>query len=201
MGNGHLAGLFKGHVPKGYRKKTKKILYIGKATAGPFEGSDPSEQSFNRSTAGFWSFARSISRCADDKCDDLSNLVWSNLCKIGVSNGNPANDLAEQQRELAVETLRREIKFLKPSLVVCVAEGYQDHFLYQVLEVEQGVNDGFRCRLSGKLFLYFRAADGGWPPILWMRHPQFKNHTYLADALGIARDLMEGRPMLDREGT
>jgi len=193
-----LAGLFKGYLPRGYLNRTHRILYIGKATAGPFVAADANRIAFGRRTAGFWSFAREISGITMEECADLGNLAWSNLCKIGVRNGNPDDTLAERQRELAVKTLQLEMEFLQPTLIVCVAEGFQDHFVYEALGVTQDLDDGFRWRQAGRYSIYFREAQDGWPPIMWMKHPERKKRIYLDEALSIAEALIRGRAILSQ---
>jgi hypothetical protein len=187
-----LAGLFVHYVPPGYFENSRRILYIGKATAGEFLDENAPAKWFNRNSGGFWSFARRMSKCANPDCANLSNLAWSNLFKIGKSRGNPNGKLAAAQKSLAVETLRAEIRCLKPTLVVCVAAGYQDHIFYDVLGIKQNIDDGFVEEFYGKWAFYSRPAYGEWPPILWMSHPQGKTRDYLEAGERIAQKLMEG---------
>jgi hypothetical protein len=182
-----LAGLFLGHVPESYHAGT---LYIGKATRGHCESNNPGAAYFNKKGA-FWSFARRLSRSVDPRCgDDLPNLAWTNICKIGTISGNPNKELAKAQRPLAIATLIMEIRTLNPTLVVFVTDGYLDCIVNEVLNVEHGANDEFEYQLSGDIWVYYRCAQDGWPPILWMKHPQGKKRRYLEDAEQIARDLM-----------
>src|SRR5260370_36285696 len=112
---GGLAGLFPGHKPQGFEDHQKRILYVGKSTAGPFnidafdvrQETTPFEARLTRQQAfaegcfdgmrgGFWSFGRQLSGVLG--CTDLSNLAWSNLCKIGTKLNNPSDDLCALQK-------------------------------------------------------------------------------------------------------
>ncbi len=189
--SGRLAGVFKGHVPTGFKKHTRRILYVGKATAGTFHEADASASAFFCNKAGFWTFARRLSEHADCECSDRSNLAWSNLCKIGRSRGNPNAALAEVQRPLAIETLRVEIKRLEPTLVVFVTGDYQDQFVYQALGISKGSPGDFETRTHGKRELYYRRPVRGWPALLWLAHPQGKDRETIQFWERMASDLLE----------
>jgi hypothetical protein len=120
-----LAGKFECVVPVRYEDHERRILYVGKATAGLYVDVDVAKL-FSEKNSPFWNYARSISRLADPDCGDLSNLAWSNIFKQGVAVGNPSGQVAEEQREEAEAELRREAAELKPSLIVLVNAGYYE---------------------------------------------------------------------------
>jgi len=190
--SGRLAGLFEGHQPEGYQLHSRRILYVGKATAGEFGIPNASHEWFNVPRGSFWAFARRLSLAVDGSCNDLSNLAWSNLCKIGVKRGNPDSVLADEIHVLAVKTLQHEFQTLDPSLVVFVTETYLDHFVYEALNTMQGI-DGFEDKEAGGLPIYFRKRKDGFPPVLWIRHPQGKPRAYTNRSLEIAVDLLTVR--------
>ena len=65
------SGKFTTHCLPTYDTHERRILYVGKATAGVFDEEDASARFFN-GNGPFWGFARTISKCADPACDDLS---------------------------------------------------------------------------------------------------------------------------------
>ena len=187
---GKLAELFVGHVPEGYALQKERLLYIGKATGGPFNADNPSAQFFDCNGAAFWSLAHRLSAATDPSCEELGNIAWSNLCKIGTAFGNPDDRLAKAQYELAVESLQEEIQRVQPTLIICAAEGYQDHFFYDALGVTQGVDDGFQSSDVDGVPYYCRPRQAGWPPVLWMKHPQFRRTSYLEAVVAVSRNLL-----------
>ena len=106
--------------------------------------------------------------------DELENIAWSNLCKIGTCYGNPGDDLVRAQADLAVETLRKEWIELMPTLVVCVAEGYQEQLIYDAFGVTQNHGDGFFVIEGPDGTFWGRPPIDGMPAFLCMRHPQGK---------------------------
>ena len=189
--SGKLAGLFKGHIPETYALKKQRILYIGKATEGKFGIENASSMYFNCNGAAFWALARRFSTAADPSCNALENVAWSNLCKIGTISDCPVNQLADAQHQLAVESLQEEITRVQPTLIVCVAEGYQDHFFYEALQVVQGKDDGFLSADVDGVPYYYRGRRDSWPPILWMKHPQLRKRSYVDAVVAMGSDLMK----------
>ncbi len=189
-GRWDLAGLFRGHEGPGFREAPTKVLYLGKATAGPFDTEDASEKAFGCNSGPFWSFAKRLSRLAKGNPEELGRIAWSNLCKIGTVTGNPDNALVNAQAELAVETLRQEWVELEPTLIVCVAMGYQEQLVYQALGVTQDHEDGFEEVPCNGSSLWRRPALDGMPAFLWMKHPQGKLHDYLNNAESLAKQML-----------
>ena len=186
---GKLAGLFKGHEDPGFRHSAKKVLYTGKATAGPFTLENADEDYFGCNKKAFWSFAKRLSRLTGGDSDKLENIAWSNLCKIGSVSGNPNQELVDAQRDLAVETLRQEWVELKPTLVVCVTEDYQENLIREALGVVEG-KDGFQPRETSAGVLWTRKAANGMPAFLWMKHPQGKRLEYIEAAQSLAEEML-----------
>jgi hypothetical protein len=187
---GKIAGLFYGHEEPGFRAAAKRILYTGKATRGEFNLENLDHDYFGCNKGGFWSFARRLADLTGGDRKKLENIAWSNLCKIGSVAGNPNTELVDEQADLAVETLKLEWAELKPTLVVCVAEGYEESLVYQAFNVTQNQNDGFSTRNESGFVFWTRPAQDGMPAFLWMKHPQGKTQEYLDAALSIAAEML-----------
>jgi hypothetical protein len=75
--------------------------------------------------SGFWQFARELNVEAAKKWklplgNPLQHITWTNICKIGALKGNPSGLLFRRQQDLAIETLRQEIKSYRPQLICFV---------------------------------------------------------------------------------
>jgi hypothetical protein len=181
-----LAGLFPGYKPDGYEAHKTRILYVGKATAGPFvadlsllPGRDLEQQKafakvcFYRITGGFWQFAERLSTALGG--DNRSNLVWSNLCKIGTHTGNPSDELVGLQQELAIKTLRAEIVEYNPTIVVFVSNQFAQKILLGGIDnpTDGSWNKSEEEDPQQVKDVWWRKATATTPAVLWMRHPQF----------------------------
>ena len=117
-----LAAPFLSYAPNG----RATILYMGKATGGDWfkrnfhgrvgERIECTERWItavkNREYhSAFWHFFRELEKLQ-------SNVIWTNVCKIGVRYGNPRGEYLRFQRALAIETLRLELRLYRPTLVV-----------------------------------------------------------------------------------
>jgi hypothetical protein len=200
-----LAGLFPGYKPDGYEEHKTKILYVGKATAGPFvdesspkSGTDLKQQKalakvcFYLTQGGFWNFAERL--CTAFGCDNRSNLVWSNLCKIGTHTGNPSDELVGLQQELAIKTLRAEIVEYNPTIVVFVSNQFAQKILLGA--IGNPPNDLWSESESESPV---RVEDVWWqrttplsPALLWMRHPQFAPSKLTSYARDKICELVQG---------
>ena len=182
------AGRFKVTTHPDFHKQQRRILYIGKATAGTFEEDDAAEHAFEHGQSSFWRFARKISRLADPAMDNLENLAWSNLIKQGVTSGNPKS-LSEDQKAEAVGILRKEVADLKPNLIVLVTVGYEEDIPKAAFDIEDGEtigNDGKLKTLpvSDQAYsIWSREVYRAFPPIVWLNHPQGKRLEYTDAAL------------------
>jgi hypothetical protein len=181
-----LAGLFPGYKPDGYEEHKTEILYVGKATAGPFvdessssPGRDLEQQRafakvcFYLTQGGFWNFAERL--CTALGCDNRSNLVWSNLCKIGTDLGNPSDELVGLQQELGITTLRAEIDEYNPSIVVFVSGQFAQKILLGAIDdpTDGSWNKSEEEGPEQVKDVWWRKATATTPAVLWMRHPQF----------------------------
>lgn len=190
-GTWNLAGLFRGQEGPGFHCATQKVLYTGKATAGPFDSATAAQDSFGCNRKAFWSFARRLSQLTGGDAEKLGNIAWSDICQIGLVEGNPGSDLVGAQQALAIETLRQEWLELKPSLVVCVAEGYEEQLIYKAFGVTQGQGDGFNEVTVPNGTFWQRPPLDGMPAFLWMKHPQGKPKEYIQAAEKIAEELLK----------
>jgi hypothetical protein len=182
------------------------ILYVGKATAGNW-----SRRSFLRSptvkerhqctvdflerwvrtgkyNSAFWSFARALSErlafATHSTIQPLQNLVWTNICKIGVLRGNPTGEILRAQSELAVASLRSEIRMYRPRIVVFVTGDYSETLVDAVVgDCEQ---KKWHKERGGELF-WWRKPVGNFPAVLWAYHPERKprstRETWIQQAL------------------
>jgi hypothetical protein len=172
------------------------VLYVGKATAGPWGLSDflrsPTVMERHEFTAAFmkeeintgeyssafWRFGRDLSRqiglSSRRPIHGLQNLVWTNLCKIGVVRGNPSGEILQAQGVLATECLRLEIQTYRPKLIVLVTADYADHLLTAALGEQMPWH-----KESGPDGFWWREATDELPAILWTYHPERKPQNLL----------------------
>lgn len=190
LGRERLAGLFLGHRPEKYEDQDKRVFLFGKSTAGEFAEDDAHERFFN-GTSSFWHFARQLSRIAGGDGGSLSNLAWSNVCKIGVVKGNPGMSLQLAQWELACRTLAYEVDIWRPHLAVFVSEGFADQIVYDAFGITKGANNDFETKSSDNGDFYYRERiAGGTPAMLWVQHPQGKQSARTDEWLAEAEILL-----------
>jgi hypothetical protein len=169
------------------------ILYVGKATAGNWWRRSflrsPTVKERHQCTAdfledwvktgkystAFWRFALALSKrlavATHSTIQPLQNLVWTNICKIGVLRGNPTGKILRMQSEQAVAGLRTEIKMYRPRLVVFVTGDYAAQLVDAVVgDCEQKT---WHKERGADLF-WWREATGNMPAILWACHPERK---------------------------
>ncbi|RYC30305.1 hypothetical protein D3273_19245 [Lichenibacterium minor] len=178
------------------------ILLVGKATAGEWYSHnysfDPSPEARRSCTvdflrwvasggykSAFWSFAKGISaKTARDGASPLSNLVWSNVAKLGVTVGNPEGRVLAAQTGRCAELLAAEIAYYKPKIVVFVTGSYGG----AIIEKATGTQPtAWEHSATGSAWL--RAQDG-YPPMLLLPHPQGKSRekteTWIATVARLA---------------
>jgi hypothetical protein len=184
------------------RDRGRRVLLVGKATAGPWHCKEFLANSArpiaerveerrlatlghlrwrerNRtSTSAFWRFWRKLHSIA-------SVVIWSNLAKLGVTSGNPCGEDLKSQMALAQKTLRAEVDEYAPYLVVLVTGDYAGNEIV--------------CPTFGSPECWEHAEDGEYwsigktrqqPAILWIEHPQGKAASRVDKWLAQARHLM-----------
>lgn len=185
-------------VPDGYGSHAKRILYVGKATRGEYGkqryqdeknasmetrinertnfAKDVFEKNIDRKGATFWGFANDISHAVDSKCDDLGNLAWTNLCKVGTQSGNPNGGQIEAQREDAITILRQEIIEFKPTILVFVSANFAKNIMLPAI----GAPNDEEWLKSEKDIPDCGVNDVWWMPasperaaMVWLRHPGY----------------------------
>jgi len=131
-----VAAPFTEFVPDDFKLQSRKILYIGKATKGSCDkelfdqaalksSSAARQQSenfsravfesrYDRSGPSFWGFANDLAKALNPNVTGLSNLVWSNICKIGSAHGNAEGRVLDEQVVLAVESLKTRFEICSP---------------------------------------------------------------------------------------
>jgi hypothetical protein len=190
----HDAAPFLAYCPEGYSRHKTRILYVGKATNRELwrdrfeeERGQPAEQRVqsqldrekahfqsqrNRKGRSFWGFANALSHSLDRSCADLSNLAWSNLCKIGAKSGVPNRNSIEVQSYLAVATLLQEIREFRPRVIVVVTRDFaENEILGRVFEPTNSEKWKKSENEPGKRIDDIWWLDGN-PAVLWMRHPR-----------------------------
>jgi hypothetical protein len=116
-----LAGQFRGHEGSAFRRADKRVLYVGKATAGLYDPGPEDENFFGCNRGAFWSFARRLNKLTGGNPGELENIAWSNLCKIGtvidkMVNGRKSGRTGEDDRDrksLIARELERRIEWAK----------------------------------------------------------------------------------------
>jgi hypothetical protein len=184
-----IAGLFLSVPPV----TSPSILYVGKATDKDWylrkflryrtiEERHECTSSFLREGADvgqFWHFARNLSegvaRATGQVIQPFQNLAWTNVCKIGVVQGNPRKDIRLRQRKLAVETLSAEIGAYRPALIVFVTGDFEAEIIDQVADDPE--RKSWHKRDSK--WYWWRESVGKMPPVLWTYHPQGKGRDLL----------------------
>jgi hypothetical protein len=189
-----LAAPFLSVPPAGYDPtRVPSILYVGKATAGnwwlsTYLGSRTVKERRQCTTdflekyvktgeysSAFWRFAQVLSErvaaTTKSNIEPLQNFVWTNTSKIGVRRGNPTGYVFRAQSELAVESLRFEIKKYRPRLVVFVTGDYAAEVVDAV--VRDGGHKTWHEERGRDMF-WWREPIGHMPAILWAYHPERK---------------------------
>lgn len=185
-----IAGPFLSVPPANYDPvAVPSILYVGKATAGLWGLSDflssPTvterheftadflEEEINTGeySSAFWRFAHDLSNqialSNGRPIHGLQNLVWTNLCRIGVVHNNPSGEILQAQGDLATECLQLEIQTYQPKLIVLVTGDYADHLVTAALGEQIPWHK--ECGPQG---FWWREATDKVPAILWTYHPQ-----------------------------
>lgn len=133
----------------------------------------------------FWRFATDLAKvfAGDGECP-FNQLAWTNLAKIAPTCcGNAGVRLFREQRDLAIQTLRAEIDYYQPKIVMFTTCGYMDEAVHELLGPEplELLNEYDRFRRATSL--------RGFPAILWTRHPQGKRRELTNSWLEKARQL------------
>lgn len=186
-----LAGPFVSVRPPNHDALVPLVLYVGKATDGcwyrkEFLARGDLEERRERTTrflqedalsgsTDFWRFGNQLSRLMAEKSgrkiQALQNLVWTNLSKIGVLEGNPKHPLRKAERDLAIETLRLEIDFYHPNLIVFVTADYEGDLINAAVG-DPGEISWHKER--AKQGIWWREARDLMPTMLWTYHPERK---------------------------
>jgi len=202
-----VAGPFLSVPPANYDPVTvPSILYVGKATAGSWGLSDflcsptlterhkftadflEGEVNTGEYSSAFWRFAHDLSKqvaLSHRPIHGLQNLVWTNLCKIGVVRGNPGREILEAQSNLAIKCLRLEIQMYRPKLIVLVTGDYAGHLVTSALGEQMPWHEE-----TGPDGFWWREATDELPAILWTYHPERKAKNLLENWLQHASRLM-----------
>jgi hypothetical protein len=192
LDRGQIAAPFLSVAPPGYDPSARpSILYVGKATDKKWNPNCAVRSLNVKNTreytrhfilneaeeynAGFWQFARDLSKAVAAATNQYTsrfpaNLVWTNLCKIGVVKGTPQKRILLAQSNLAVETLRLEIAAYRPKLIVFVIGDFGEELIACLLDDCEWKS----WRENSRHGYWWRESIGKTPPILWTGHPQGK---------------------------
>lgn len=206
-----LGGAFDSHVlaapfvsvpeDSGVAASARQILLLGKATDSGWDNEhfnsmkDPSlterleeRRRFtlkhlkdirdgNLNSSSFWRFRNSL----ESIC---SQVIWTNLAKIGFEKGNPNLSFIKIQEELARQTLQAEMEEYKPVLVVLVTNKFAAE---EIAHPVFGHRDSWEQPDDS---MWFKEATQTEPPMLWVDHPGFKLKKKLDRWLEKARKLV-----------
>lgn len=141
--------------------------------------------------SAFTSFMLDLSKAAANafgkQKPQFSNMIWSNLAKIGQIGRNPSGPLIDAQDHLAVATLVAEVETYRPRLVIFATGFYGYGRVNRVIEKLTGLPPGVKYSLTGD----WRYCKPGYPPaILWTGHPERKSDVWWANEIGTALDLL-----------
>lgn len=194
-----LAAPFLSVPPARYDPKTiPSILCVGKATSGDWDLADfllsPTIEQRRECSidflenyvkpkkydSAFWRFQRDMSRQValhyGSDIEPLQNIVWTNICKLGVLTGNPEGAYYDFQCVLALDTLRSEIETYRPSLVVLVTNDYGEGLIRKVAD---DPDDSLWHKEKEKLGFWWREPTLKIPAMLWTYHPERKPQELL----------------------
>jgi|ERR1035438_669503 hypothetical protein len=192
-------------VPGGASVEDQKrpILLVGKATAGSWGETECAkareksirecvDQRLNCTLGGlewrrkehprssaFWRYRNGLEQIG-------KSVIWTNLAKIGVQEGNPNWSLVLKQSELAYRTLAGEIEEYKPALIVLVTGDFGRHEIVWPLF---GGADAWRDDPTKSYRWQERSTFS--VPILWTKHPERKPDSEVQLWLRKARELYE----------
>ncbi|MBB5373001.1 hypothetical protein [Acidocella aromatica] len=170
---------------------SRNVLYIGKATAKdwykPNFEAEPTVQARHQktceflqwiegggSTSAFWRLGKRFNDLmAQKQTASLSNLIWTNIAKIGVDRGNPSRTYLRHQQELAILTLIEEIKGYKPKLIVFVSSDYAKDIVREVFQSFDADQDD-PSWIKNDEHIWWRPALGQLPFVACVGHPQRK---------------------------
>lgn len=186
---------FTGRVGRDYPAESYKgILFYGRATNG-WDDDDIKnkdiEQVIIKSIKRGSQFFKLLHPFAEYFYGDswLTNVAWSNICKIAPDGGNPSDSLWYAQRDSLSPIIQREVELLSPGIVVLVtgnttvnyADPWHSPFfeafpnLKKLRTIKWGVSRGKDCSAT----LY---SNGNMKVILTER-PEFRSIKKHTDAL------------------
>jgi hypothetical protein len=129
-------------------------------------------------SSAFWRFAHDLSKqvalTSHRPIRGLQNLVWTNLCKIGVVRNNPSGEILQAQGDLATECQRLEIQTYRPKLIVLVTGDYADHLVTAAFGEQIPWH-----KEDGPQGFWWREAIEDLPAILWTYRPERKRQNLL----------------------
>lgn len=168
-----LAGIFRGWIPEAYFSPGRpRILYVGKATSGEFDGANQERDSFN-GKGKFWSFARQIATKVGCPDDEIPCIAWSNVSKISVAQIVAEDALIDGFEEDATSTLESEIATTNPHVIVFVTLRFGE---LVVRKIANGIDDASwnksenESNLLGERDIWWKRRSDG-TAVLWMQHP------------------------------
>ena len=117
----------------------------------------------------FWRFMRDLKEALD------TQVIWTNLAKIGLQYGNPRGQVLSDQSDLAIATLRAEVREYRPQLVVLVSGGFAvKEIVYPTFDTRTR-NEWQEFQLEAKDDYCLLESTKIHPTILWFNHPRGKS--------------------------
>lgn len=204
----NVAGLFLSDFSNNHDVGAKnRVLLVGKATGGDWFKNEYSCTVEDRKkctreflenyietgeySSAFWNFARRLSELASDNDDApsplLKNLIWTNLTKIGVQNGNPNGKYFKLQLEIARTTMLAEILFYKPKVVVVAHSDYAIDLVHSIFGLENSLD----WNKEDDKKIWWKRQKNGMPNIMLIDHPQYKRKEIIDYWLSVSERLLQ----------
>jgi len=138
------------------KQKNEGILFVGKSTNGWVTSSknidvlfgetnkkifarhdqmswvtdlEGDNEIYNTKKSAFWRVIKGISKDIYKVNNWYDKVAWSNLYKVGYSEGNPNENLKREQLQFCKKILEQEIEILSPKFVIFLTSGWENPFI------------------------------------------------------------------------
>lgn len=205
--NPRLSGVFVGAATDAYVASPRKVLIVGKETAGWMGGlarakefgdvesyldsameRHAKELAAPRANSKFFQFYRRLERLSGSK--DLASVAWGNLFCMDHAKGSPkkAKDQLARIGELSRQLLNVQIDVLQPQVIFFVTGYGYDRQLEDTVSIRPGTSIVHKPK---KLWQF----QVGEATVFRTSHPQWEaDRTHRADAVQMAAAALDIRP-------
>jgi hypothetical protein len=117
----------------------------------------------------FWRFRRDIKEAIG------TSVIWTNLAKIGAQRGNPRGQVLYDQCDLAITTMKAEVREYCPQLVVLVSGGFAvKEIVYPAFDTRRR-DEWQEFQLEQEDDYCLLESTKVHPTVLWFNHPRGKS--------------------------